>query len=409
MLRSLQHSLHLKYSLFPKKLKWLFFGHLTRTIADQAIGLFIPLFLFARAQEIAFFNSGPLAGLTELQRGIVLIGAYYFTSHFGELFLVIPLTKLMKQLGLVRSMIVGNLLNIVLYLLLFAAQSHPWALACAAVLDGIVTAMYWIPYYTEFAVQADMKQIGSDVGGMQFMEQLLRAAMPMLGGLLIMSFGFGSSYLTAAFLYLVASIMLLFIPEVKFSYEVTFKELKSWWQKKSFLPTVIGFAGKYVDDSSFLIWPLFIFLFLGNIARVGYVYSIVLFISLIISYFMGWYLGKHRGNKLFFFSGAAIGILWVFRAFIGKVWQLLVVDTTDRLMLTIYTPIFETYFMRKSLGKRVFHFHAYREMVISYFALFFWPIAVGLFMLPFGWTGLFIFASIGVFLSMFMKGKSVDV
>lgn len=408
MLRSLPHSLHAQYSLFPKKLRLLFVAHLIRYVADQAISMFIPLFLFTQASELAIFNTSWLRGLTELQAGIVLIAVFYFTSHMAELVLLIPLTKLMKRLGLIKSMALGNVLSVCFYLLLFVSQFNPWALVGAAVLDGIITAVYWISYYTEFAVHADMKKMGTEVGGILFLEQLLRASMPMLGGVLIMAFGFGSSYLTAAVLFMIASVFLLFIPEVKFSYEVTFKEFRAWCRKKSFTPTLIGFVGKYVDEAAFFIWPVFIFLFLGSVQRVGYVYSIVLFISLIVSYFMGWYLGKHKSTKLFMISGVILSGIWILRGFIGQVWHLLIIDTADRLALCVYTPIFETYFMRKSLGKKVFHFHVYRAMIVSFAALVFWPVVVCLFMLPIAWTGLFGLATIGILLSMSMKGGEVE-
>lgn len=408
MIRLFPHSLHIQYSLFPKKLRWLFVGHLIRGVADQAIGLFIPIFLFTRAQQLSIFSLTALSGLNELQRGIVLIASYYFLSHAIELLLMIPMTKVMKRLGLVRSMMLGNVLTVVLYLLFFGSQFNPLFLLLAAVLDGTSTAMYWIPYFTEFAVQADLKKIGSEVGGALFLEQLLRAAMPMLGGALIMSFGFGSSYLTAAVLFMFASLTLFFIPEVSFSYEVTLKDFQAWCKKKSFLPTVLGFAGKYIDDATFYIWPVFVLLFLGNIQRVGYVYTIVLFISLILSYFMGWYLGKHRSAKLFNMSGSVIGIIWVCRIFVTNIWNLLLADTMDRLMLCIYTPIFETYFIRKSRGKHVFHFHVYREMLISCVSLLFWPVVVSMFMFPFGWGGLFVLAGIGVVLSLYMQGGQLE-
>ncbi len=408
MLRSLPHSLHAQYTLFPKKLRLLFVAHLIRYVADQAISMFIPLFLYTRSSELAVFNSTWLHGLTELQAGIALIATFYFTSHFAELVLLIPLTKLMKRLGLIKSMALGNILSVVFYLSLFASQFSPWALVVAAVLDGIITAVYWISYYTEFAVHADMSKMGSEVGSMLFLEQLLRAAMPMLGGALIMAFGFGSSYLTAAILFMVASVILMFMPEVKFSYEVTFKEFRAWCSKKSFIPTLVGFAGKYVDEAAFFIWPVFIFLFLGSVQRVGYIYSIVLFVSLIVSYFMGWYLGKHKSSKLFMLSGVILSGMWVLRGFIGQVWHLLIIDTADRLALCVYTPIFETYFLRKSLGKKVFHFHVYRAMINSFTALVFWPVVVSLFMLPFAWTGLFGLATIGILLSMSMKGGQVE-
>lgn len=379
-------------------------GHLIRGIADQTVGLFVPIFLYVTAQQLPLFSIEVFIGLTELQRGILLIAGFYFLSHFGELLLLIPLTKLMKKLGLVRSMILANVLSVIVYVCFFASQYNPYYLIPAALLGGVAVALYWVPYFTMFAVHADLAKIGSEVGSIQFLEQLVRVGMPMIGGALIMSFGFGSSYLTAAVLFMFASLVLWFIPEVSFSYKTTLKEFLQWCRKKSFLPTMVGFAGKYIDDATFYIWPVFVLLLLGNIERVGFMYSVALFISLVVSYFMGWYLGKHRSTKLFYLSGTFLGIIWVLRAFVGKVWQLLIVDTTDRLMLSVYTPIFETYFIRKSLGKQVFHFHVYRSMLISCVALLFWPIVATMFMLPFGWTGVFILAALGAILSLKMKG-----
>ncbi|KKU23101.1 MAG: hypothetical protein UX35_C0010G0019 [Microgenomates group bacterium GW2011_GWA1_46_15] len=365
MQRLFHHSLHVEYALFPKGLKWLFSAQLLRGAAQQMAGLFIPLYLYTRIHSIGFFNISFFAHVSDLQKTVFLTCAFFLVMRLVTLVTIFPLSRFIRMVGLVKSMFIGNLLNMGMYLALYMANTNAWFLVLAAVLEGFVVTLYWVPYYTQFVVHAELKHLGQDVGALAFLDKLVRIGMPMLGGIIAASLGFRMLHLASAILFLLAAV---------------------------------------VDDAVFLLWPIFIFFIVGTVERVGYVYSLVLFVSLVIAYFMGWYLGKHKGRTLFVLCSSLLSALWVARIFVQQVWHIITIDLVDRLAVGVYEPIFDTVFFRKSRGKHVYHIQIYREVVNSLAAICIWSIIILFFILPFGWTGAFLLAGFGILLSIAMGG-----
>lgn len=404
MQRLFHHSLHVEYALFPKGLKWLFSAQLLRGAAQQMAGLFIPLYLYTQIHSIAFFNTPFFAHVSDLQKTVFLTCAFFLVMRLVTLLTIFPLSRFIRVVGLVKSMFIGNLLNMGMYLALYMANTNVWFLVLAAVCAGCVMTLYWVPYYTQFIVHAELKHLGQDVGALAFLDKLVRIGMPMLGGIIAASLGFRTLHLASAILFLLAAIVVLLGNEMKFSYVVTVKDFFAWIRLPAARRLTMGLIGKYIDDAVFLLWPIFIFFIVGTVERVGYVYSLVLFVSLVIAYFMGWYLGKHKGRTLFVICSSLLSALWVARIFVQQVWHIITIDLVDRLAVGVYEPIFDTVFFRKSRGKHVYHIQIYREVVNSVAAICIWSIIILFFILPFGWTGAFLLAGFGILLSIAMGG-----
>lgn len=403
MPRLFHHSLHFEYTLIPKGMKTLYFAHLLRGAAEQFAGLFVPLFLFSLGQRSVIWDAVPeFFALTNLQRGILYICLYFILYRVVTLVTIFPFSRIIKLFGLTKSMALGNVVRIAYYISLFLAQTNEAYILLSAILGGIEVVFYWPAYFTQFALRADIQSIGRNVGNLSFLDKLLRALLPLFGGTTIAVLGYGANQLIAVVVILAATVLLLLTRETLCSYVATMKEFFSWMKKQSFRKAQLGFIGRYIDDSAFILWTVYAFVFFGTAERVGYIFSVVLFISLVISYFMGWYLGKHRGRRLLYLSGSVLSAAWVLRIFVRDVWHFVAVDVTDRLAVGVYQPIFDTFFLRFSRERAVFHFHIYRELTVSAGAIMFWLVMAMVFLLPFQWSGLFIVASIGVLISLYI-------
>lgn len=403
MPRSFHHSLHFEYSLFPPKLRWLFIGHLLRGAAQQTVGLFIPIYLYLHAYMFPWWNALPLSSQWgDLIRGVLVVCLYFILMRVMVVLLAIPLSRLIKSLGLVRSMIVGNIMLLLLYVTLSCIEVKPMLLFLVPILSAIEISLYWVSYHTLFSVSADLKKLGQEVGSFQFLDRLTRAGLPMLGGVVAGVFGFQTLNLLGAILIFGACVCLLPVHETTLSFTVTMREFFVWMKQKLSKNIILGFAGNYIDNSSFDLWSIYAFVFFGTVERVGYVFSVVLFLSLFISYFMGWYLGKHKGRRAFFISGGLLSVIWWSRMFIQSVWHFLAIDVMDRLTSSVFTPLFDTFFYKASHGKMVFHFYVFREIILSCTGIIFWSLVALLFILPFQWVGVFGLASVGTLLSLHM-------
>jgi|GEM_PF-1963647 len=403
MPRSFHHSLHFEYSLFPRKLKWLFVGHVLRGAAQQMVGLFVPIYLYLHADVFLWWGMIPFSShWGSLVRGVLIVSVYYIAMKCVEFFLAIPMARVIRMLGLVKSMIVGNFMLVTFYIALSFTEVWPMLFFALPFLAACEITLYWVSYHTLFTVNADMSLIGREVGSFQFLDKLLRATLPMLGGLVAGTLGFQTLNIFGATLLFGACIFLTLVHETTLSFTVNWKEFFEWCKQTHVRNVVFGFVGNTINDVSKEIWIVYVFVFFGTIERVGYAYSVVLFLSLFISYFMGWYLGTHKGKKALFMSGSLMSALWWFRMFIQSVWHFFVIDIMDRLVASIFVPIFDTMFYRASHGKKVFHFYVFREMIISLTGACFWCAIALLFILPFQWIGVFMLASIGTLLSLRM-------
>ena len=408
MRRLLHHSISFHYPLFPKRLRWLFIGHLLRGAAEETVGLFVPIFLFSLGSELQIpFLHAYLLPLPWLFRGILIVSAHFFLYRLCALFLTLPLAQFIKWIGLMKSMVLGNLCSLFMYLSFYVSVQNAWFLLPATVFTAMQVILYWVPYHTQFAVRADLALLGQEIGAINFLNRLVRAGLPMFGGIVIGVFGFQVSYAVGIVLMLASSVCLLAVDEVKIAFSVSFREFIAWLRDRKKHRIVIALFGKYLDDCAIGLWSVYIFIFLGTVQRVGYVYSIVLFSSLIIAYFMGWYLGKHKSRKIFFLTGGLLSLLWMFRLFVQNLWHLIAVDLLDALAIHIYTPIYDLGLCLESRGRQVFHFYVFREITLSMVGIVFWLVIIGIFILPLQWFGVFILGGVGILMSLNMMRRAI--
>jgi hypothetical protein len=184
---------------------------------------------------------------------------------------------------------------------------------------------------------------------------------------------------------------------------VSFKEFFRWLHEIRFVRLAASFAGKYLYDASIYIWPLYIFLILGSVEKVGYLYTVSLFLAMVFTYFAGHYVDNHKNKKPFYYSGGILSALTMMRSQVVSVWGIAFIDTFDRLLSNVYNVYFDTFFMRRGKGHSADSFFIYREMLLNLASIVFWGL-IGLFFLFFsGWQSLYLLASVGVLIGLLMK------
>lgn len=381
-------------------MRLLFLGHLLRGAAQQSVGLFLPVFLFLLGKNATFFREIPFVSqASDVTQGVITVALFYISYRICVFVLAIPIARIMRSMGLMKSMMLGNMFMLLSYLSLSFSTQQPTLLLFVPILFAIETLLYWVAYYTQFSIRSDFRSLGQEVGALAFMERIVRAALPMAGGVVIGLFGFQTLHLIGALLLLSASLFLLPIKEILVSTDVHFRDFLAWMRKKFSKEIMLSMLGRYMDDGAITLWSVYTLIFLGSAERVGYLYSVILFLSLAIAYFMGWYLGKHRGLKAMYISGSLLSLVWVLRGFVQTLWHIITVDLMDRMAVTVFQPVYDTLLFRISRGKHVFQFYLFREMILSLFGCIFWILISLFFLTSIQWTGVFILGSLGILLS----------
>ena len=368
----------------------------------QMVGLFVPVYLFTRATDF------PIASFIRpwvsdpLILGLATVCAFFFLVRLQVFLTAIPFGRVIQKIGLVKSMMIGNLGLIGLHLGLLFAPQYPVMLLVAAISAGIEIIFYWTSYLTEFSAYADENALPKEVSFLDLMDRIVRASLPVLGGTLIVLFGFEGLYLIATVMIVLSCVILLASSEIHLKATPSLAEFRRWLQHPEYRKIGIGLAGRFWEDNGLALWPIYLFLFLGSVERVGYLYTIALLGSLVISYFAGTLLDHRREKKSLVFSGAILSMVWVARMTAGQIWHFISVDVVQRLADSVYVPAFDLFLFRFSRHQKMFEFFVYREMLISFASLLFWLLTMMLFFVGIAWKGVFVLASLGVLSSLLL-------
>ncbi len=400
------HHLHLPFLRVDhnKELRALYIMRVLRDLVNQSTFFFLPIFLYKSG--ISLFSHSQL---NDFQSGLFLIAAYFFVVRFVMLLTGIGFGKYTARAGVKQAFIFSYLLRALMFACLFFASNSLIMLLVAAVLDGLNASLFWSSYYTLLSQHASKHNIGKDLGFIQTLLQAISAIAPALGGALAGYFGFDTLFLFA----LAATILSLFnIFHLKIGAihdKVSLAEFIRWLRQSRFDRLALSYAGRYVNDATLFLWPLYVFFILGAVEKVGYLYTASLLIALIFSFLIGVYIDAHKSKKPFLISGGILSIIWLLRTQAIAIWSIALVDTLDKLTASFHWLFFETLMIRRSQGSQVFSYFVYREVVRSIAAVLFWSVVAVLIFFSSGWQALFIVAALGVLFSLLVSdgGKHV--
>lgn len=379
----------------------MFFASLIRSAADESLGIFTPLFLFLLGRSHVFFSFLPVDGFVA---GVLVLIAYYALQRLMVLVLTFPGAVFIRRFGYVFGMVVGNMARIGTVVGFILAGQDPRWLLFSLIMGGIDIVFYWISHDTVFAQEVHKKEIGRDIGALAFLTKLLQIGVPALAGLIIVTFGYPVLFALACVLFVTACIPLFFLPHIDHASVPSLKELGSWLGDKQYQAFAFALVGRYMDILALLLWPVYVFAIIGQIERVGYIFSLVLFLSLVVTYVIGWYFDHKKAGKLFVASGCIMSLTWIGRLFVRGIWDIVGIEMVNKLASSVYMPCFDAFLCERSLQTKIFSFYVYREFLLSCIAIVLWLVALFVFGLSQGWAMIFVLGAIGILLGLFIEG-----
>ena len=190
--------------------------------------------------------------------------------------------------------------------------------------------------------------------------------------------------------------------------DVSLKELTMWFREQRFVKLSLSITGKAVHDLAIFVWPLYVFLLLGNTERVGLLYSLSFLLSVIIGLFLRKRIDHQERRQPFYISGGMLSVLWALRSQVFTPWSIALVDAFDKLTGNYHWLFFDRLLFNRGKGRAALSYFIYREMIVAGAATAFWLFfALMFFILPIEWKGLFALAAVGVLLSL-LVGKKHD-
>lgn len=382
-----------------KDLKYLYAIRLVRELANQLMVFFLPLYFFG-----LHFSFMSRFGLSPLKEGIFNVVVVYLLTCLVAFFSAIPVSKILTKYGTRSGFLMGHLFYCLFILCLYLSKTNPYLVFTAAVINGLQINFFWNSYHYSLSRDSSENKMGSNLGLINFLLNLLAMISPALGGLIIVTLGYQTLFLLGLVIVLGGVIFSVLLENVKVRDAISWKEFFTWLKEPGFRRLSLSFAGRYFNDASISLWTLYMFILLGSTDGVGYFYSLSLFLALFISYSAGSFIDKHRGHKQFFVSGGFLSIFWFLRGFVVNIWSITILNAIDKLTASFHWLFFDRSWLLRGKGREALSYFVYREMVYNFAGMLFWLMVGAIFyFFVIAWRSLFIVASMAVLLTLLIK------
>lgn len=382
-----------------KNLRYIYAIRLVRELANQLMVFFLPLYFFNL--RFSFMNR---FALSDLKEGIFNVALIYLLTVLVAFFSAIPISKILIKYGIRNGFLMGQLLYCLFILLLYLSKDNPYLVFTAAVTNGLQVNFFWNSFYYSLSRDSKESKLGSNLGLINFLLNLLAMIAPALGGLIIVTLGYQTLFLLGLVIILGGLIFSVLLDNVKVRDAISWHEFFTWLKEPTFRRLGLSFAGRYFNDASVSLWTLYMFILLGSTDGVGYFYSLSLFIALFISFSTGSLIDKNKSRKPFFVSGGFMSFCWILKGFVVNIWSITILNAIDKITSTFHWMFFDRSWISRGKGREALSYFVYREMIYNFAAIIFWLLVMAIFyFLIVAWRSLFVIASIAVLLTLLIK------
>ena len=279
-----------------KNLKYIYAIRLIRELANQLMVFFLPIYFFnLRFPFMSRFD------LPTLQEGVFNVAMVYGLTRLITLLLAIPVAKILIKFGIRQGFVAGHLFYALFVLCLYLSKENAYFVLIAAIINGMQINLFWNSYYYSLSRNSDHNRIGANLGVINFLLNLLAMISPALGGLIIVTLGYQTLFLLGLVIILLGVIFSVLLDNVKVRDHISYKEFFTWLKEPGFRRLALTFTGRCFNDSTITLWALYMFILLGNVQGLGYLYSLSLFLALFISYGAGAFIDKIKTINSFLF------------------------------------------------------------------------------------------------------------
>ena len=274
--------------------------------ANSMVEIFIPLYLLEKGYQLS------------------MIILFYAISQASR-FLFLPLgASFSSSFGAKKALSASFVLSIAFYLLLRGIDYSPIVFYISAFFFGMIMAFLYLPFLVHQSKISPNNNRGRTISKISIYSALASAAGPLIGGLIISSFGFKFVFLIAILSILPAILILLSTPEISKIRKINFHSI--FISKISRDLVANGFYN-YQSFSFMAICPIFIFSVLGEYEAMGSIQTASLAISVLAFYIAGKFADKFDRNKLLFISSLTKTFADLLFVFVNSTWRVFLFNT----------------------------------------------------------------------------------
>lgn len=393
-----------------KDLRLLYLMQMLRVFVDKYALFFVPIFLF----QLGFSWQGDtpawlpawLAGLSGLQLGMVVVAGFYGALRLTMMFLLPLCAHLLTTVGNRLTMVVAYGFFALTIISLNFAQDIPRLLFMAIISYAGFEAFVITSERMIMASNSLRSRLGKDISVSQFVIQLANMVAPLMGGAVIVYLGYQTLFMSSLILVMGLVIAATHLSGRSYRTELSFKTASPLLTNIDFQRMIVSTLGRYMVLVALLFWPIYLYLLLGGVDRVGYLYSASFFMAMLFSLAAGVNIDGQKTRRPFFGSAGVVATLWVSRIFIYNPFTIAFVDALDRLAGNYHWLFYDTLLFKAGKVRNTLLFFVTREIVLSFLAVCLYVIIAALFIfLIDGWQSLFVLAAVGVLLSLLLNGK----
>jgi MFS family permease len=289
-----------------KQMNLIYWTHAVNAFSLSLIGMLLPIFFY------------------KLNYTIPQILYYVFHTFFFIIIFTLISGFLSKKIGLKKTMVLRFPFILLFFILLFRFEANPVPLWVLGMLNGIQSALYWIPVQSLMSRFTDHKKLGSQVGKFNYLAHGANIIGPFVGGiiatLISFKFLFGFSMVVQLFSFLPLFLAPDRKPEIKISIKHMYQLFKKY--PKFFLLTILeGFE----RIPEWYLWPIFIYIILQSEMSVGFAGSLAAIGIAIFTGIVGKLSDKFNKRKLLRIGVLLTCLFWILRSyFYSPIWVLFI-------------------------------------------------------------------------------------
>ena len=273
-----------------------------RRMAVELLGLFSPLYVLSIGWDLGFTTT----------ISVLIVLGYYLLIYVSKL-VTMPLAENISfRLGYRRTLILSIIPFFLFIALLAFSQSYPFLLILVSVFWGIHAALFWFGYHGLFIKRGDHQHFGKQTGLSQTFYILIGVVTPILGGLMILKFGYQFLFLSAGAIFTLAMMVALLSKEIKPHQDARITSVLRLFRTHK--KVMLGYFGWGLESSLYgVVWPVFLFLLVGKILAFGEIIAAAVFVAALITYLTGLVVDR-VGTKMIINLGSMVGFLtWLVR------------------------------------------------------------------------------------------------
>ena len=303
------HSLHIDsyFSVYKPKgdLVHLLLSGVSRRIAMVLLYIFSPIYIYLNATELGFSQS----------QAILVVLFFYLISYTVKLGTLVYSEDLSRKIGFKSTIRLSLVPYLVFILAMIATPYSSVMLLVAAVMMGMHTGFFWWGYHGYFIKTGESGHLGKSVGEADLLETTATVVTPIIGALIAGILGISVLFIVSAVFMVIAIILLGKDHERRQRRDVKFVEVLKLIKKHKYI--AVAYVGVATDMVMYIvIWPVFLFLFFGEVLNLGIVVSASAFVAAIFSYIVGSRVDKQGERRVVSIGSPLVSISWFIKAFV---------------------------------------------------------------------------------------------